>query len=113
VKFLDDAGIEYTWKNNKPGLALQLFGRQSKTLPVARFIRTYKDYKIDRENPPVVPSTLLLDESVEPIRDFILVSFLPWNVGAARPKRPPLIAPKPWQSTARTVYSGVRPREMC
>jgi hypothetical protein len=53
-----------------------LFGPQSQTLPVARFIRTYKDYKADRENPPVVPSTLLLDESVEPIRDFILVSFL-------------------------------------
>ena len=53
-----------------------MFGPQSKTLPVARFIRTYKDYKIDRENPPVVPSTLLLDESVEPIRDFIVVSFL-------------------------------------
>ncbi|KAH9052980.1 hypothetical protein EDB83DRAFT_1185978 [Lactarius deliciosus] len=76
VKFLDDAGTEYTWQNNKPGLALQLFGPQSKTLPVARFIRTYKDYKADRENPPVVPSTLLLDESAEPIRDFILVSFL-------------------------------------
>ena len=45
-------------------------------MPVVRFIRTYKDYKVDRENPPVVPSTLLLDERVEPIRDFILVSFL-------------------------------------
>ncbi|KAH8987138.1 hypothetical protein EDB86DRAFT_3211706 [Lactarius hatsudake] len=51
VKFLDDAGTEYTWQNNKPGLALQLFGPQSKTLPVARFIRTYKDYKADREKP--------------------------------------------------------------
>ncbi|KAI9463221.1 hypothetical protein BJY52DRAFT_1115801 [Lactarius psammicola] len=76
VKFLDDAGTEYIWQNNKPGLALQLFGPQSKTLPVARFIRTYKDYKTDRENPPRVPSTLLFDERVEPIRDFILVSFL-------------------------------------
>jgi hypothetical protein len=76
VKFLDDAGTEYIWKNNKPGLALQLFGPLSKTLPVARFIRTHKDYRIDRENPPVFPSTLLLDESVEPIRDFIVVSFL-------------------------------------
>jgi hypothetical protein len=45
-------------------------------MPVARFIRTHKDYKVDRENPPVVPSTLLLDERVEPIRDLILVSFL-------------------------------------
>lgn len=45
-------------------------------MPVARFIRTHKDYKVDRENPPVVPSTLLLDERVEHIRDFILVSFL-------------------------------------
>lgn len=53
-----------------------MFGPQSNTLPVARFIRTYKDYKVNRENPPVVPSTLLLDERVEPIRDFILVSFL-------------------------------------
>jgi hypothetical protein len=43
---------------------------------VARFIRSYKDYKADRENPPVVPSTLLLDKSVEPIRDFIVISFL-------------------------------------
>jgi hypothetical protein len=43
---------------------------------VARFIRSYKDFKVDRENPPVVPSTLLLDESVEPIRDFIVISFL-------------------------------------
>ena len=53
-----------------------MFGPHSNTLPVARFIRTHKDYKVDRENPPVVPSTLLLDERVEPIRDFILVSFL-------------------------------------
>jgi hypothetical protein len=43
---------------------------------VARFIRSYKDFKIDRENPPVVPSMLLLDESVEPIRDFVIISFL-------------------------------------
>lgn len=43
---------------------------------MARFIRSYKDYKADRENPPVVPSTLLLDKSVEPIRDFIVISFL-------------------------------------
>ena len=54
----------------------QLFGPQSKSQPVARFIRSYKDFKVDRENPPVVPSTLLLDESVEPIRDFITISFL-------------------------------------
>ncbi|KAH9003757.1 hypothetical protein EDB86DRAFT_2798721 [Lactarius hatsudake] len=67
---------QYTWQNNKPGFALQLHGPQSKTLPVARFIHTYKDYNADRKNPPVVPLTLLLDESVEPIRDFILVSFL-------------------------------------
>jgi hypothetical protein len=53
-----------------------LFGPQSKTQPVARFIRSYKDYKTDRENPPVVPSTLLLDQRVEPIRDFIVTSFL-------------------------------------
>ncbi|KAI0255130.1 hypothetical protein BJV78DRAFT_1279723 [Lactifluus subvellereus] len=76
VKFQDDAGVEYVWKNNKPGLALQLFGPQSKTQPVARFIRSYKDYQADRENPPVVPSTLLLDQSVEPIRDLIVISFL-------------------------------------
>ncbi|KAH9044954.1 hypothetical protein EDB83DRAFT_2553896 [Lactarius deliciosus] len=78
VKFLDDAGTEYSWQNNMPGLALQLHGPQSKTLPVARFIHTYRDYNADRKNPPVVPSTLLVDESVEPIRDFILasVSFL-------------------------------------
>jgi hypothetical protein len=43
---------------------------------VARFIRSYKDFKVDRENPPVVPSMLLLDESVEPIRDFVVISFL-------------------------------------
>ena len=43
---------------------------------MARFIRSYKDYKADRENPPVVPSTLLLDKSVEPIRDSIVISFL-------------------------------------
>jgi hypothetical protein len=43
---------------------------------VVRFIRSYKDFKADRENPPVVPSTLLLGESVEPIRDFIVISFL-------------------------------------
>jgi hypothetical protein len=43
---------------------------------VARFIRKYRDIKVDRENPPVVPSTLLLDESVEAIRDFIVISFL-------------------------------------
>jgi hypothetical protein len=24
VKFQDDAGVEYVWKNNKPGLALQV-----------------------------------------------------------------------------------------
>jgi hypothetical protein len=24
VKFLDDTGTEYVWKNNKPGLALQV-----------------------------------------------------------------------------------------
>jgi len=72
AKFLDDAGTEYTWKKNNS----QLFGPQSKTLPVARFIRGYKDYKVNLINPPVVPSTLLLDERVEPIRDFILVSFL-------------------------------------
>jgi len=76
VTWKDDAGVEYVWKNNKPGLALQLFGPQSKTQPVARFIRSHKDYKADRENAPVVPSTLLLDESVEPIRDLIVVSFL-------------------------------------
>ena len=44
--------------------------------PVARFIRSHKDYKVNRESPPVVPSTLLLDETVEPIRDLILISFL-------------------------------------
>lgn len=43
---------------------------------MARFIRSYKDYRVDRENPPVVPSTLLLDETVEPIRDFVVISFL-------------------------------------
>jgi hypothetical protein len=43
---------------------------------VVRFIRSYKDFKADRENPPVVPSTLLLDESAEPIRDLIVISFL-------------------------------------
>jgi hypothetical protein len=43
---------------------------------VARFIRSFKDYRVDRENPPVVPSTLLLDETVEPIRDFVVISFL-------------------------------------
>ena len=57
-------------------ILLQLFGPQSKSQPVARFIRSYKDIKVDRENPPVVPSTLLLDESVECIRDFIVISFL-------------------------------------
>jgi len=57
-------------------ILLQLFGPQSKSQPVARFVRSYKDFKVDRENPPVVPSTLLLDESVESIRDFIVVSFL-------------------------------------
>jgi len=57
-------------------ILLQLFGPQSKSQPVARFIRSYKDFKSDRENPPVVPSTLLLDEIVEPIRDFIIISFL-------------------------------------
>jgi len=56
-------------------IPLQLFGPQSKSQPVARFIRSYKDFKTDRENPPVVPSTLLLDENVEPIRDLI-ISFL-------------------------------------
>jgi len=76
VTFQDDAGVEYVWKNNKPGLALQLFGPRSKTQPVARFIRSYKDYKANREHPPVVPSKLLLDESVEPIRDLIVISFL-------------------------------------
>jgi len=76
VRFQDDAGVEYVWKNNKPGLALQLFGPQSKSQPVARFIRSYKDFKVDRENPPVVPSMLLLDGSVEPIRDFVTISFL-------------------------------------
>ncbi|KAH9995681.1 hypothetical protein BJV74DRAFT_757952, partial [Russula compacta] len=76
VTFQDDAGVEYVWKDNKPGLALQLFGPRSKTQPVARFICSHKDYKVNRENPPVVPSTLLLDESVEPIRDFIVISFL-------------------------------------
>jgi hypothetical protein len=43
---------------------------------VARFIRLCKDYGVDRENPPVVPSTLLFDETVEPIRDFVVISFL-------------------------------------
>jgi hypothetical protein len=43
---------------------------------VARFIRSYKDYMVDRSNPPVVPSTLLFDESVEPIRDLVVISFL-------------------------------------
>jgi hypothetical protein len=43
---------------------------------VARFICSYKDYRVDRESPPVVPSTLLLDESVEPIRDLVVISFL-------------------------------------
>lgn len=43
---------------------------------MARFVRSYKDFKVDRENPPVVSSTLLLDETVEPIRDFIVISFL-------------------------------------
>ncbi|KAI0267714.1 hypothetical protein BC834DRAFT_869599 [Gloeopeniophorella convolvens] len=76
VKFEDDLGVEYVWKNNKPGLAPQLFGPGSKTQPVARFIRAHKDYKADRQNPPVVPSMLLFDESVEPIRDFIVISFL-------------------------------------
>jgi hypothetical protein len=43
---------------------------------VARFIRSHKDYRVNRESPPVVPSTFLLDESVEPIRDLVLISFL-------------------------------------
>jgi hypothetical protein len=43
---------------------------------VARFIRSYKDYRVDRESPPVVPSTLLFDGSVEPIRDLVVISFL-------------------------------------
>lgn len=43
---------------------------------MARFIRSYKDYGLDRRNRPVVPSTLLIDESVEPIRDFVVISFL-------------------------------------
>ena len=42
---------------------------------MARFIRSYKDYKVDRESPPVVPSTLLIDERVKPIRDFVVISF--------------------------------------
>ena len=44
---------------------------------MARFIRSYKDYSVDRESPPVVPSTLRIDEcGVEPIRDFVVISFL-------------------------------------
>lgn len=43
---------------------------------MARFIRSYKDYKANREHPPVIPSKLLLDESVEHIRDLIVISFL-------------------------------------
>ena len=43
---------------------------------MARFIRSYKDYRVDRESPPVVPSTLLFDESVQPIRDLVVISFL-------------------------------------
>jgi hypothetical protein len=43
---------------------------------VARFIRSRKDYGVDRENPPVVPSMLLFDETVEPIRDLVVISFL-------------------------------------
>ena len=43
---------------------------------MARFIRSYKDYGVDRESPPVVPSTLLIDESVESIRDLVVISLL-------------------------------------
>jgi len=76
VTWQDDTGVEYVWKNNKPGLALQLLGPRSKTQPVARFIRSHRDYKADRENAFMVRSMLVLDESVVPIRDFIVVSFL-------------------------------------
>ena len=43
---------------------------------MARFIRSHKDYGVNRKSPPVVPSTLRIDEGVEPIRDFVVISFL-------------------------------------
>ncbi|KAI0067176.1 hypothetical protein BV25DRAFT_1876918 [Artomyces pyxidatus] len=71
VTFQDDTGVEYKWANNSPGLALQLFGPESKTEPVVRFVRARKELK-----GPGQPSILLVDDRVERMRDMIVVSFL-------------------------------------
>ncbi|KAI0043251.1 hypothetical protein FA95DRAFT_1575239 [Auriscalpium vulgare] len=68
VTFKDDLGVEYKWTNNLPGQSLQLYGPQSKTEPIARFVRA-------RKGQPQ-PSMLLLDECAKRMRDMVVVSFL-------------------------------------
>ncbi|KZV75725.1 hypothetical protein PENSPDRAFT_56168 [Peniophora sp. CONT] len=68
-------GRELKWANNAPGLALQLFATESKTEPVARFIRQHIDRSAD-DPTTIVPSKLLVGKSVQDIQDEIVVSFL-------------------------------------
>ncbi|KAI0043249.1 hypothetical protein FA95DRAFT_1467713, partial [Auriscalpium vulgare] len=68
VTFKDDLGVEYKWTNNLPGKSLNLYGPQSTSEPMARFVRAAKMQ--------ARPATLLLDERAEGVRDMVVVSFL-------------------------------------
>ncbi|KDQ57340.1 hypothetical protein JAAARDRAFT_35968 [Jaapia argillacea MUCL 33604] len=74
VTFEDTNGRKFKWKGNAPGLALELYGSDDKTRPIARFQKSAKDYT---SNPPsITPAKLLIDSRGMEICDLIVISFL-------------------------------------
>ncbi|KAI9457144.1 hypothetical protein F5148DRAFT_353558 [Russula earlei] len=101
VTFRDDAGVEYVWKDNKPGLGLQLFGPRSKTQPVARFHPHVQGLQCRPREPARraldAPARRKRGAHSRPYRHL----FSPLGTtAAARLKRPPSIAPKLTRSVA-------------
>lgn len=76
ARFVDDKGRQFKWKNNEPGLHLQLFSEDNKTRPIARFVPPQIDPKAPRGSPPVAPAKLLLDSLADEISDDVVVSFI-------------------------------------
>lgn len=94
MTFKDDAGRQFKWKGNAPGLALevcsrlppsqrprpnncylQLFSEDDKfAQPIARFHRSRKDNRTDP--PGQIPATLVLAPRAVEIQDLVVSSFL-------------------------------------
>lgn len=71
VTFEDHAGRKYKWKGNGPGLSFELYRKDDKIQPIARFQKSRRT-----ADSTYTLAQLIFDERGEEIRDLIVISFL-------------------------------------